>query len=149
MRRARPSDIQEGTRRSRHVLTYLLYLSDFWECGHRLFRFTPAPFLLPFSQEMSFILLLFREGALSYSWLKSNTSREPLGHPILPSSCPRQDVRHTSSLFQLFTEDRQLHLAKAVFSPLRERIYNIWTSMEDVFGGELVSVVEFCREFRG
>jgi hypothetical protein len=95
-------------------------LSDFWECGHQLFKSTSDTFPIAFipgdvfdpafiSQRGPFLSIADIEGTVMPS-LNTLSSLNPVQGKI--------SAIHTSSFFHLFPEDRQLQLAKLVSSLL-------------------------------
>ena len=98
----------------------LIYSSDFWEYGHQLFKSTPQTFPVAFIPGDVFdpAFISQRGPFLSMADVKGSVT-PPLN--TLSSLIPLQgkiSAIHMSSFFHLFSEDRQLQLAKIVSSLL-------------------------------
>jgi hypothetical protein len=114
------SDIEKGTQISSIRVILYLYLSGFWEYGHQLFKSTPDTFPIAFipgdvfdpafiSQRGPFFSMADVEGTVMPP-LNTLSSLNPVQGKI--------SAIHISSFFHIFSEDRQLQLAKIVSSLL-------------------------------
>jgi len=99
------------------VIMYLpmidLYSIDFWDLGHELFKSDPKTFPVPFIAGDVFDPTILEPvsphnnaPATPLPTLSSLTSLNPLSGHV--------SIIHASSFFHLFSEERQLHIARAL-----------------------------------
>lgn len=91
--------------------------AEFWDIGHKLFKDTPASFPVPFLPGDAFDDAFLAPTPVA-SRPPANTAPTLAGLTTLTPLHARLSAIHASSLFHLFSEDRQRALARRIASLL-------------------------------